>query len=174
MNKKILIVISGLLFMLLFSVGQAQSKVGFVNSQEILAGTAEGKAKLGELDEFWTAKQKDFDTRNQEINTLQQNIMAQQRTLDADSLAKMQRDLEQKQTELRRFQEDSRAEGNERQNSILQSISQKVQVIIEEYAKNNAFAVIFVIDQSQAYVSPKLDVTAEIIKLYDERYPLGS
>jgi len=167
-------VISGLLFMLLFSVGLAQSKVGFVNSQEILAGTAEGKAKLGELDEFWSGKQKDFDTRNQEINTLQQNIMAQQRTLDADSLAKMQRDLEQKQTELRRFQEDSRAEGNERQNSILQSISQKVQVIIEEYAKNNAFAVIFVIDQSQAYVSPKLDVTAEIIKLYDERYPLGS
>lgn len=174
MYKKRLIVISGLLFMLLFSVGLAQSKVGFVNSQEILAGTAEGKARLGELDEFWTGKQKNFDTRNQEINTLQQNIMAQQRTLDADSLAKMQRDLEQKQTELRRFQEDSRAEGNEKQNAILQSISQKVQVIIEEYARNNAFAVIFVIDQSQAYVSPKLDVTAEIIKLYDERYPLGS
>lgn len=174
MNKNRLILVSGIIFTLLFSCALAQSKVGFVNSQEILAGTAEGTKRLAELDEFWAAKQKDFDAKNTEINTLQQNVMAQQRTLDADSLAKMQRDLEQKQTELRRFQEDSRAEGTQKQNEILQAISQKVQVIIEEYAKNNAFAVIFVIDQSQAYVSPKLDVTAEIIKLYDERYPAGS
>ena len=174
MNKNRLIVISVFLFVLLAASGMAQSKVGFVNSQDILAGTAEGKVKLTELDGFWTEKQKDFDTRNKEISTLQQNIMAQQRTLDADSLAKMQRDLEQKQTELSRFQEDSRAAGTQKQNEILQGISQKVQVIIEEYAKNNAFAVIFVLDQSQAYVSPKLDVTAEIIKLYDERYPAGS
>lgn len=174
MKKNRLILVSGVLFVLLFSCALAQSKVGFVNSQEILAGTAEGTKRLSELDQFWAAKQKDFDAKNQEINTLQQNVMAQQRTLDAESLAKMQRDLEQKQTELRRFQEDSRAEGTQKQNEILQAISQKVQVIIEEYAKNNAFAVIFVIDQSQAYVSPKLDVTAEIIKLYDEKYPSGS
>jgi outer membrane protein len=174
MNKNRLILISGLLFVLLFSCGMAQSKVGFVNSQDILSGTAEGKKNLVELDGFWAGKQKEFDTRNQEINTLQQNVMAQQRTLDADSLAKMQRDLEQKQKDLSRFQEDSRAEGNQKQTEILQAISQKVQVVIEEYAKNNAFAVIFVIDQSQAYVSPKLDVTAEIIKLYDERYPSAS
>jgi len=174
MNKHRILVISGILFMLLCTCGLAQSKVGFVNSQEILAGTAEGKEKLGALDEFWAGKQKEFETRNEEINTLQQNLMAQQRSLDAESLAKMQRDLEQKQTELRRFQEDSQAEGSQRQNDILQAISQKVQVIIEEYAKNNGFAVIFVIDQSQAYVSPKLDVTAEIIKLYDERYPEGA
>lgn len=171
MNKNRLIVVSGFLFILLFSFGLAQSKVGFVNSQDILSGTAEGKKNLLELDGFWAGKQKNFDTMNQEINTLQQNIMAQQRTLDADSLAKIQRDLEQKQTDLRRFQEDSRAEGNQKQTEILQAISQKVQVIIEEYAKNNAFAVIFVVDQSQAYVDPKLEVTAEIIKLYDERYP---
>ena len=174
MNKNRLIVISGLLFILLFSCGLAQSKVGFVNSQDILSGTAEGKKNLVELDGFWAGKQKDFDTRNQGINTLQQNIMAQQRTLGADALAQMQRDLVQKQTDLSRFQEDARAEGNQKQTEILQAISQKVQVIIEEYAKNNAFAVIFVVDQSQAYVSPKLDVTAEIIKLYDERYPSGS
>lgn len=174
MNRDRLVVISVLLFVFLTFSGLAQTKVGFVNSQEILSGTAEGKAKLGELDQFWAGKQKEFDTRNQEITTLQQNIMAQQRTLDAESLAKMQRDLEQKQTELRRFQEDSRSEGNQRQEEILQAISQKVQVIIEEYAKNNSFAVIFVIDQSQAYVNPKLDVTAEIIKLYDERYPVSS
>ena len=174
MNKNRLIVISGLLFILLFSCGLAQSKVGFVNSQDILSGTAEGKKNLVELDGFWAGKQKDFDTRNQEINTLQQNIMAQQRTLGADALAQMQRDLVQKQTDLSRFQEDARAEGNQKQTEILQAISQKVQVIIEEYAKNNAFAVIFVVDQSQAYVSPKLEVTAEIIRLYDERYPSGS
>ncbi len=174
MKKNRLITISGVLFILLFSCGYAQSKVGFVNSQDILSGTAEGIKKLAELDEFWVGKQKSFDSMNQEINTLQQNIMAQQRTLDADSLAKMQRDLEQKQKDLTRFQEDSRAEGTQKQNEILQTISQKVQVIIEEYAKSNGLAVIFVIDQSQAYVSPKLDVTAEIIKLYDERYPFGS
>jgi len=174
MKKNRLIVVFGVVLILLFSCGFAQSKVGFVNSQDILSGTAEGKSKLAELDQFWAGKQKAYDTRNQEINTLQQNIMAQQRTLDAESLAKMQRDLEQKQTELRRFQEDSSSEGTQKQNEILQAISQKVQVIIEEYAKNNGFAVIFVLDQSQAYVSPKLDVTGEIIKLYDERYPVGS
>lgn len=147
------------------------SKVGFVNSQEILVNTVEGKEGLAELETYMGTKRQEYDTKNQELNTLQQELQTKQSTLNPSALSEMQRTVEQKQIELRRFQEDIQTDLSDRQNRLLQVISGKVQQIIQDFAQQNSYDIIFMRDQTQAYVSPSLDITQEIIRLYNEKYP---
>ena len=116
--------------------GQTQ-KIGFVNSQQVLYGTDEGKAGLAELEQFMAKQRKEFEAKNSELTKLQENYMTQQRTLNPNALASMEHTIQEKETELRRYREDAQAEFNDRQNQVLQRISGKIQVIIQEYAQNS-------------------------------------
>jgi len=158
----------------LFGAVSAQGvKMGFVNSQEILLQTEEGKQVMGQLQQFMDQKGQEFNQRNQELSRLQQEYQTKQATLNPDAAAEMERQISQRQLQLRRFQEDVQADLNERQEQLLAQISQKVQQVITDFAKQNGYDVIFVRDQSQVWVAPELDVTGEIIRLYNERFPVS-
>jgi len=146
-------------------------KVGFVNSQRVLYGTEEGKKELAKLEEFMAEQRKAFEARNEELAKLQEEYMTRQRAMDVDNLASMEQTIEEKEIELRRFREDAQADFNARQNQVLQRISGKVQIIIQEYAQKNSFDAIFMRDQNQIYVDPSLDVTDAIIEIYNQQYP---
>jgi Skp family chaperone for outer membrane proteins len=170
--KRRTFVLFGALLLLITGVVLGQSpKIGFVNSQEVLYGTDEGRKGLQELEEFGASKQTEFEAKNKELMDLQQEFQAKQRTLNPDALAEMQSTIEQGQLELRRFQEDAQAAFNQRQTALLQAMSGKVQQIIQGYAQSNSYSVIFMRDQTQAYVNPSLDVSKEIIRIYNEQYP---
>ncbi|GAB4232919.1 MAG: OmpH family outer membrane protein [Acidobacteriota bacterium] len=146
-------------------------KIGFVNSQEILFQTKEGQEGMAALQDYMAQKRQEFDRKNQELNQLQQEYQTKRATLNVDAAAEMERQINQKQIELRRFQEDIQADLNERQEQLLDRISQKVQQVITDYAKQNGYHAVFVRDQSQVYVAPELDITQDIIRLYNERFP---
>lgn len=164
------VLVPALLFSAVSAWGQG-ARIGFVNSQEILFRTNEGSQSLQQLQAYTDQKSQEFESKNRELADLQQEYQAQGPTLSADARAAMERRLEQKRIELRRLQEDIQADLSERQNNLLENISQKVQVVIEEYARQNSFDVIFMRDQSQAYIDPSLDITQDIIRLYNERHP---
>ena len=67
----------------------------------------------------------EFEGKNKELQDLQMDFQAKQRTLNPQALTQMERQIEQKQLELRRFQEDAQAELSQRQNALLQGISEK-------------------------------------------------
>lgn len=146
------------------------AKIGFVNSNEVLMGTVEGRSGLETIEQLRSQKAQEFETRNKELQDLQMDLQAKQRTLNPQALSQMERNIEQKQVQLRRFQEDAQAELTQKQNELLQVIGDKVQAIIDEFAQQNSYAAIFMRDQTQAYVSPSLDITQEIVKLYNEKH----
>jgi outer membrane protein len=172
-NHKSLLAMVGALLLLTGtgSLFAQAGKIGFVNSQEILYQTNEGKEGVEQLERYMTQKRQEFDGKNKALADLQQEYQTKQGTLNPDAAAKMQRDIEQLQLEIRRFQEDIQTDLNDRQEQLLGVISQKVQGVIEEYAKANSFDAVFMRDQSQVWVSPSLDVTQDIIRLYNEKHP---
>ena len=75
--------------------------------------------------------------------------------------------------ELTRFQEDIQVEITRRRDEILANENGKIQNIIGEYAREHGFSVIFLRSEVQIYVDPSLDITQDIIGVYDERYPVA-
>lgn len=149
-------------------------KVGFVESSRVLYETEEGKAGVQKLNQFTTEKQKQYEQMGESLARLQQQLNSQPITAGDDESARLQAEIEQKQVEMKRFQEDTQASFNKQQSELLQQISNKVGKLIEDFAKQNGYSAIFMRDESQAYVAPALNVTAEIVKLYNERFPIAS
>lgn len=152
----------------------AQAKVAFVNSQQVLFNTAEGKEGLAAIESYMSQKRQEYDTASAELNELQSEYQAKQRTLNPDAVTQLERQIERKQLQLQRLQEDIEVDLAQRQNQLLDQISRKVQQIIAEYAEENSYDAIFLRDQTQVYVAPGLDVTEEIVARYNEKNPASS
>jgi len=148
-------------------------KIGFVDSLAVLYGTQEGQQEIARVEQFIEEKQKEYDSRREELGKQQQQFQAQQRTLNPQTQAEMQRKLENEDRALRRFQEDIQLEMNTRRDDLLGKVGEKIQGIINEYAQKQNFGAIFLRSEAQVYVAPSLDFTQEIIRLYNERYPVS-
>ena len=147
------------------------TKVGFVNTLEVLYATEEGKRELEQLNQFASQKQQEIATQSSELQRLQEQYLTQQATLNSAARAESERTIADKERGLQRLQEDIELEYNQRRDQLLARASEKIQVIIDEYAKLNGFGVIFLRNESQTYVDLSLDITQEVIQIYNERYP---
>ncbi len=148
-------------------------KIGFVDSLAVLYGTQEGQQEIARVEQFMAEQQKEYDARLEELGKQQQQFQAQQRTLNPQTQAEMQRKMENEDRALRRFQEDIQVEMNTRRDDLLGKVGEKIQGIINEYAQKQNFGAIFLRSEAQVYVALSLDFTQEIIRLYNERYPVS-
>lgn len=150
-------------------------KIGFINATQVLRDTEEGKREVEALSQFTAQKQQEIKSRTSELQTLQEQYATQQRTLNPRTRDEMQRSIQDKERTLKRLQEDASAEYNQRYEGVLGKIGDKVQQIINEYGPQNGYSVIFRLDQVQnfAFVDPSLDITQDIIRIYNERNPIS-
>lgn len=151
---------------------QAGTKFAFVNTLAILQGTAEGRQQLQQIEAYKNEKQQAMQTQSEELQALRQQYDSQSRMLNPDTAAEMEQEIASKDRQLRRLQEDAEVDLNRRQNELLTRMSEKIQTLIGEYAEQNGIGVVFLQSPSLPYFSPSLDITAEIIKIYDERNPV--
>lgn len=177
-SRIILVLVAGLSSLMIaapwgMSQGLAGSglKVGFVNSVEVLQGTDEGRQKMGEFQQWAEARQQELQQDKTELDRLREQFAAQERTLNPDTRTEMMRTIEDRDRRLRRKQEDSQLESEARNRQLLEQIGTKIQTIINEYAQQNGYSVIFLRNESQSYVDPSLDITKELVSIYNQRHP---
>ncbi|MFO7867496.1 MAG: OmpH family outer membrane protein [Candidatus Aminicenantes bacterium] len=147
--------------------GYAQN-IGVVNSQEILERSQEGEKVMAQLQEEEKRNQAELSRRDEEIAQLQKKLNTQRLTLTPEALRSLQSDLENKRTERQRFAEDINRQMNELAARLFQKIQNEVLPIIETIGKEKNLDIIFDLSGSGAiYVSPTVDLTAEVIERYD-------
>jgi outer membrane protein len=148
------------------------ARLGFINLERALAEVQEGKSLFGELQVFIDKKNLELKSRQDELTKRQEQLRTQERTLSEESKLEIQKDLEERRTGLTRFQEDTSKEIDRRQNANVQRIGQKMQPIIQAYAKEKGLtAIVIWSPQLYAYVDETVNVTDEIIKRYDVQHP---
>lgn len=173
MRKLYGLILSVMMGGLLFGQGaEVPNKIAFVNTTAVLQRTAEGKQRLAELQQFIEAQQQQLADLQSELQELRQQYDSQARMLNPDTASEMQRSIQEKERQLRRAQEDMELDVNQRRNEILNQMSQKIQTVISAYAEENGFGVVFQETPSLPYFAPALDITAEIIRIYDEQNPV--
>ncbi len=148
-------------------------KIAVVNFAQVLEGTDEAQKEIGNVRTFIDDKQREHDTQAAELEQLKTQYTQQQRTLNEETRAEMELTITDKETKLRRFQEDTQREIDVRRNALFKRLTDKLQPVINEYAMKAGYQAIFFLDQVQGYFSPSLNVTQEIIRAYNERYPVA-
>lgn len=155
----------------------APVKVGVINVQVAITSTAEGKQAAAELQSQFAPRQTELDNLRKQIEDLQTRLRTGQSTLSDDEKARLSREGDQLTRTYQRKQQDSQDDFNEAQQEVVNRIGRKMIDILNKYSRDNGFAVIF--DSSSqnspvVYASNQIDVTQEIIRLYDQSYPTKS
>ncbi len=151
------------------------TKVGIIHIQGALMSTKEGQKAAAELDAKYTPKKAEVEKLQQEIQALQDQVRKGSATMTQDAKDKLARDIDERNKQLQRTTEDAQAELDQDQNKILQTLLQKMNTVIDKYAVQNSYAVILDVSNQQGpvvWAASGVDITADIIKLYDQAYPV--
>lgn len=165
-----IILLVGFFIIILFSMGYAQqtTKIGVVNAQEVLEKSTEGKRVIAQLEDKNMKNQNDIAKLDDEIRNLQTKLNTQRLTLTQEAMMNLNSDIERKQTQRKRFAEDSIREMNELSARLFQKIQNELIPIIQQIGKDMNLDVIFDLSQSGTlYFNPTINLTEEVIKRYD-------
>jgi outer membrane protein len=153
----------------------AAAKVGVLNVQAAIASTAEGKQASAELQSQFAARQTELETLNKQINDLRQRLQAGQNTLSQEEQARLTRQGEGLAKQAQRKQDEYNEDVQAALGDVRERIGRKMLDVLDRYARENGYSAIFdTSSQAQViiYASNQADVTQDIIRLFDQAYPV--
>ncbi|MBS1840550.1 MAG: OmpH family outer membrane protein [Acidobacteria bacterium] len=153
----------------------AAEKVGVLGVRQAIVNTAEGKQASAELQSQFAARQSELENMNKQINDIRQRLQAGQNTLSQDEQARLQRQGETLAKQLQRKQDEYQEDVNAAQQDVIDRIGRKMMDVLDRYARENGYSAVFDTSAQTSpiiYASNKVDLTQEIIKLYDQAYPV--
>lgn len=152
-----------------------QTKIAILNVRQAIVTTAEGKQASAQLQSQFSAQQNDLQNMQKQIQDLQNRIGNSHGTLSDDEQARLQRQGELLTRQFQRKQDDLNEAVNAAQSDVIDNIGRKMLDVLDRYARENGYTAVF--DTSAqgspvVYGSSQIDITNEIVKLYDQAYPL--
>jgi outer membrane protein len=157
------------------SPSSAPSKVGVINIRGAIGSTAEGKQAQAELQSQFAPRQTELENLNKQINDLRQRLSACEGKCSQDEIQRLttqgQRLTQQYDRKNNELQEDSNAALGD----VIDRIGRKMVDVLDKYARENGYTM--VLDSSAQntpilYASTQIDVTQDIVRLYDSAYPV--
>lgn len=149
-------------------------KVAVIYFQGAIVGTKDGQKAAAELDSKATPKRKELEQRQAEVGSLQDQLTKGQNTLSEAAKNELYKNIEIKKKTLQRDFEDTKEEFEADQQKILQQLAQKMSAVIDRYARDHGFTLVVDVSSPQSpilFASPTIDITKDIIALYDESAP---
>jgi outer membrane protein len=153
----------------------ASSKVGVINIQAAIASTAEGKQAAAELQSQFAPRSTELQNLQKQIEELRARLQTGQSTLSDEEKARLAREGDQLTRAFQRKQQEFQDDSNDAQQEVVNRIGRKIVDVLNKYSKENAYSV--VLDTSSQttpvlYAANQIDVTQDIIRLYDQSYPV--
>jgi outer membrane protein len=150
------------------------TKVGIINIQQAILSTRDGQKAADELQQRYEPKRKELEQKQNEINALRDQLSRGSNTMSEEARQALIRQIDQKTRVLNRDTEDAQADFEQDQNRILQELGQRMMVVIGKYARDNGYALILDVSSPQTpvlYAANGIDITSDIVSLYDKNTP---
>lgn len=150
-------------------------KTGVINIRQAIAQTAEGKQASAELQSQFASRQNELEGMNKQINEVRQRLETAAGKLSQDEASRLQRQGETMARQLQRKQDEYQEDVQGAQADVFDRIGRKMVDVLDRYARENGLVV--VLDSSAQntpvlFVSPNIDITQEIVRLFDTAYPV--
>ena len=146
-------------------------RVSTIHVQNALLGTKEGQKAAQDVQAKFEPTSKKLQSMRDEINRLQAELSKGSNTMGEERRRELARQIDQKTRELNRATEDAQDAFQQEQQRILQELGQKMMAVIGKYSREHGYAVILDVSNPQSpvlYAANGVDITQDIIKLYDE------
>jgi len=153
----------------------APGKVGVINIRGAIGNTAEGKQASAELQSQFAPRQTELEKLNSQINDLRQRLAACEGKCSQDEIGRLTQQGQKATQRFDRLNNELQEDVNSAQGEVIDRIGRKMVDVLDRYSRENGFTL--VLDSSAQntpilYASTQIDVTQEIVRLYDAAYPV--
>lgn len=150
-------------------------KIAVIDTEKILLSSQTGKKALADLKKLQEQKEGEIRAKAQELKDLQTKISEGRLSLAQDKLADLGKQYEEKEINLRRFQDDATRELNKKRDEILGQIDQRVMPVINQAGKEMGYTLIFrKFESGLIYADEAVDITNAIIQRLDAAAPAAA
>ena len=153
----------------------ASGKIGVINVRQAIVTTAEGKQASAELQSQFASRQKELETLNNQINDLRNQLQANQTTWSDEQKGRATAQGQRLTQQLDRKNNELQEDVNAAQADVVDRIGRKMMDVLDRYAREQSLVAVFDSSAQNSpilFASTNIDITQEIIKLYDQAYPV--
>ncbi|HXE13575.1 MAG TPA: OmpH family outer membrane protein [Bryobacteraceae bacterium] len=150
---------------------QTPTKIAVISFQGAIIGTKDGQKAAKELETKFAPKKKQLSDQQTELQSLNDQLRKGSNTMSQDKQAQLEREVEEKNKRLQRDTQDANDEWNAEQQRLLQSLGQRLIAVVTKYAKDNGYTMVVDVSNPNTpvlYASSAIDITQDIISLYDK------
>jgi outer membrane protein len=144
----------------------AETKIAVVDLQRATLTTEDGIRAQATMKKRFDKRQLELDAKRTELGRVQEDIEKQARILSREALQKRSADLQQQLVKLQTVYVEYQQELAKMQNELMGPILKKMSAVIGRIAKKNGYEIILD-KQATPYVRPDLDLTDQVIQLYN-------
>jgi outer membrane protein len=148
------------------SADAGESKIAFVDVQRAVMATEDGMRAQATLKKLFDKRQADLDAKQSELTRARDDIEKQSRVVSREVLQKRMEDWQARMVRLQTDFVEYNKELQRKQGELTAPIIRKMMATIARLAKKNGYEA--VLDkQATAYVRPDLELTEQVIQLYN-------
>jgi outer membrane protein len=156
------------------AVAPGPVKIGIINGEAALAKTKEGTAAIAEIDKKMGPKAQQIQKDQADLNDLQKKLDAGGNTMSAASKQELQNTIQVKTRSVQREIQDYQDEGQAEETQFMANLSDKLRVVLSQFATANGYTIIFNVSQDNTpvlWAADYTDITQAIIDAYDKAAP---
>jgi outer membrane protein len=143
-------------------------RYAYVNEQEVVATSAEGKALNAKVVALNDQKVKELNERNAALQAAQQKLESDGGVLNEQALRQLQADIDKQTRDLQRFTEDAQQEVTALTQQLQVEFYQKLTPVIDKVAKEKKLHFVFSAQESGlVWADASLDLTPDIVRALD-------
>jgi len=146
--------------------------VGLVDIQKIITTIKEGKTVQKTLEKAFTEKKSVLKKDEEKIKKSQDDYKKQSMVLAEQARMTKEREIQESMMKLQSKTMEFQKEIQKMEQDMKKPILEKLRPIIDEVSKASAVAMTFELSAAPIiYAEAKKDLTEEVIKAYDKKYP---
>lgn len=155
--------------------GAPPTKFKVMDMRTAIIATAEAKSDVAQLQSQFAPQQAQLESLNKQIDELARKLQAGANTLSDEEKARLTRQGQMLQSQYKRSSDQLEEQSNAAQQDMVDGIGRKMMDLVGTYAKENSLDAVLNASSDSIgilYKAPNMDVTQEIVKLYDQKYPV--
>ncbi|MFA7061150.1 MAG: OmpH family outer membrane protein [Pedobacter sp.] len=145
----------------------ADLKLGYIDMQRALNGSEAGKEAKEQLATRLKKYQDEINVKQEDLKRLKDEVEKQGTFLNDATRASKEKDYQQRLKEFQRFTKDAQDELQGKDEEFTRKILEGMEKVVQEYGRKNGFTFIFVKNESMLFVDDKVDLTEEVLKLFN-------
>lgn len=152
---------------------QAPAKIAIINIQNAILATKDGEKAREAIRIKYEPRSKQIEAAGAEVQGLRSQLQKTANAISAEAREKLTREIDDKNKKLQWESEDFQSDLQQEEQKLVGEIGQRMIQIIDEYAKANLISVVLDVSSQASpvlWAATGIDITVEIVQLYDKKF----